>query len=134
MQLGPPLPGTWRNRERSGERHVSRLSSIARKVCDVRGIDIDYVQYCPECKAPQAFCEVKSYDVYDKEWEQVRSFARHWGNGCIALLVIEAERRLGYKHYLSSTHLYMAHPTWCDEAGIQRVLEQARDIHECQLR
>lgn len=136
MPPGPPvLPGTRRNIERTGERHVTRLSSVARRVENVRGIDVDYVQYCPRCRSPQVFCEVKSRDVHDREWEQVRIFARHWGNGCIALLVIEPPQQyLGYRAYYSSTDLFMAHPVYGSEDDLQRKLEHARDIHECQLR
>lgn len=128
-----PIVGTERNQERTGKRRVSRLSAIARRVEDVRGIDVDYVQYCPRCRYPQAFCEVKSREVHDKEWEQVRILASHYGNHCVALLIIEAERRLGYKEYFSSTNLFMAHATYGTEEDILLLLEHARDIHECQL-
>jgi hypothetical protein len=47
------------NEERSHYRYVSTLSYWARRVPGVRHLDLDLYQYCPRCKQPEAFCEVK---------------------------------------------------------------------------
>lgn len=128
------LPGTWRNRERSGKRQLTRLSTIARNVKDVRHLDFDLIQYCPGCHRPQAFCEVKKYPIPDKGWEQIRLHAAHWGQSCVAILVVEAAERIGVKQYFSSTGMITPHVIYGNEDDLQRVLEHARDIHECHVR
>lgn len=122
--------GTDRNVERTGKRRVSRLSAIARRVEDVRGIDVDYVQYCPACRYPQAFCEVKSREVHDKEWEQVRLFAAHYGNQCLALLVVEKGSQIGVKRYSSWSGI-ISPLFYGGEGHLLQALEHARDIHAC---
>lgn len=122
---------TIRNVERSGKRKVTRLSSIARKIEGVRGIDIDYVQYDPRCLHPTAFCESKGILVSDKEWEYVRRHAEYYGNGCLAMLVVEARSGdLGVKYYDSSSGEIHG-PKWGGEELVISVLEKARDRHRC---
>ena len=116
--------------ERTGKRKVTKLSSIARKVENVRGIDIDYVQYAVPCLHPTAFCESKSYNVSDKEWEYVRNHASHYGNGCLALLVIEKPDTLGVKYFDSSTGEIYG-PRYGGEEILIMILERARDRHRC---
>ena len=122
---------SYRNAERTGKRKVTRLSSIARKIENVRGIDIDYVQYAVPCLHPTAFCESKGVLVSDKEWEYVRNHASFYGNGCLALLVIEKENTLGVKYFDSSTG-EMHGPKYGGEEVLIMVLEKARDRHACE--
>lgn len=122
---------TARNFERTGKRKVTRLSSIARKVDNVRGIDIDYVQHCRYCLRPTAFCESKGILVPDKEWEYVRNHAAFYGNRCLAMLVVESkDGALGVKYYDSSTGKIYG-PRWGGEELVIEVLERARDWHTC---
>ena len=122
---------TSRNVERTGQRKVTRLSSIARKVDNVRGIDIDYVQHCRYCLRPTAFCESKGILVSDKEWEYVRNHAAFYGNRCLAMLVVESrDDTLGVKYFDSSTGEIHG-PKWGGEELVIGVLEKARDWHAC---
>ena len=122
---------TIRNVERSGKRKVTRLSSIARKIEGVRGIDIDYVQHCRRCLLPTAFCESKGILVSDKEWEYVRNHAAFYGNHCLAMLVVEARSGdLGVKYFDSDTGEIYG-PKWGGEELVISVLEKARDRHRC---
>lgn len=119
------------NVERTGRRKVTRLSSIARTVKDVRHVDIDLTQWCPQCKRPQIFAEVKSYPVRDAEWDQMRRHAKHYGHGCIAILVIETpDGSLGVKIY-SPQGESISGVNWGGEEYLRKVLEKARDIHVC---
>lgn len=120
---------TWRNQERTGRRKVTRLSTVARKVSGVRHFDLDLYQTCEKCKRPQLFAEVKSREVSDAEWYQTRKHAERWG--CVAILVVEAAERIGVKKYFSSTGMITPHVIYGDEDDLLRVLEHARDIHEC---
>src|SRR6266704_5117135 len=122
---------TARNFERTGQRKVTRLSTIARKVEGVRGIDIDYVQYDPRCLHPTAFCESKGILVSDKEWEYIRKHAEFYGNNCLAVLVVESrDGSIGVKYYNSSTEEIYG-PKWGTEELLIGVLEKARDWHTC---
>ena len=124
---------TIRNVERTGRRKVTRLSSIARKVEGVRGIDIDYVQYDPRCLHPTAFCESKGILVSDREWEYIRRHAEFYGNACLAVLVVEnKDGSLGVKYYNSATGKIYG-PRWGGEELLIGVLERARDWHKCPL-
>jgi hypothetical protein len=120
--------GTERNRERSGKRKVTRLSAIARQVEGIRAIDIDLVPYCPKCGAPLAFCEVKSYEVHDNEWAQIRRHADFYG--CLAFLFVEETERTGVKRYSSSSGI-ISTLLYGGENLVLKALEYARDIHEC---
>jgi len=124
--------GTSRNVERSGKRHVTRLSSIARQVENVRHYDQDLYQVCPDCKFPQLFAEVKGYDAHDREWEQTRRFAMFYGRGCLAILVVEipGDSQIGVRKF--SSHSGLITPTvWAGENYLLQTLNYARDIHEC---
>jgi hypothetical protein len=122
---------TARNFERTGQRKVTRLSSIARKVEGVRGIDIDYVQHCYRCLRPTAFCESKGILVSDREWQYIRKHAEFYGNYCLAILVVEPRSgTLGVKYYNSSTGEIYG-PKWGTEELLITVLEKARDWHKC---
>jgi len=124
---------TARNIERTGKRKVTSLSRIARRVEDVRGIDIDYVQYCRKCLHPTAFCESKGILVSDREWEYIRRHAEHYGHGCLAILVVEGrDDTLGVKYYNSATGEIYG-PKWGGEELLIGVLERARDRHLCPL-
>lgn len=122
---------TVRNVERTGKRRVTRLSTVARKVEHVRGIDIDYVQYCRRCLKPQAFCESKPWHVPDREWDQMRRHAAYYGHNAVAMLVVEPDvGPVGVKIFYSSTGL-ISPIIWGGEEHLQRSLEHARDCHEC---
>lgn len=125
-------PGTWRNAERTGERKVTRLSTVARTIPRVRHVDIDLVQYCPKCKKPQVFAEVKSHVIPDSQWDQMRRHADAYGHKCIALLVVEVpdSELLGVRVYTSEDKK-LTEVVWGDEEHLGRVLARARDIHEC---
>lgn len=122
--------GTDRNAERTGKRHVTQLSRIARQVENVRHYDLDLYQVCPECKYPQLFAEVKSYDAHDKEWEQTRRHADFYG--CMAILVVEIPGRshIGVKQY-SSGRGTMTPLFYGGEGHLLGALRYARDIHVC---
>lgn len=122
--------GTDRNAERTGKRHVTRLSRIARQVENVRHYDLDLYQVCPECKYPQLFAEVKSYDARDKEWEQTRRHADSYG--CLAILVVEIPGReqIGIRKYSSRSGL-VTPLFYGAEERLVKILEEARDIHAC---
>jgi hypothetical protein len=122
--------GTWRNAERSGKRSVTRLSTVARRVENVRHTDVDLTQWCPRCRKPQIFAEVKRSVVSDYEWDQARRHAKTYGHGCIAILVIEGIDVIGIKIYDSGTQ-EISDVTWGDEGSLRTVLEAARDRHEC---
>ena len=125
-------PGTYRNVERTGERKVTRLSAVARRVSGVRHVDIDLVQWCPRCKKPQMFAEVKSHLIPDTQWEQMRRHADVYGHRCIALLVVEApESELVGVRVYTSEDKKLNGIVWGDEEYLRRVLARARDIHEC---
>ena len=123
-------PGTWRNTERTGQRTVTKLSTVARQIDKVRHVDIDLTQWCPRCKRPQVFAEVKRYLVSDYEWEQVRRHAAFYSHDCIAILVIETLDDIGVKVYDPAFDL-LTDVTWGGEEYLTRVLERARDIHVC---
>jgi hypothetical protein len=126
------MVGSVRNTERTGKRTVSKLSSVARRVEKIRAIDVDLVTYCPRCKSPQSFCEVKKYLVSDYEWEQMRLHAKHWGGGAIAILVVEPELgQIGVRVYDPAKET-ISTVNWGGEEYLQKVLEAARDRHECQ--
>lgn len=122
------VTGTPRNVERTGRRKVTRLSAIARKVEGIRAIDIDLVPYCPRCGDPLAFCEVKSYEVHDAEWSQIRRHADFWG--CVAILVIEKGNDIGVRMYSSFSGLTTP-VFYGGEEYLLSVLCRARDIHSC---
>jgi hypothetical protein len=122
---------SYRNVERTGRRKLTRLSTVARRVSGVRHFDLDLYQTCERCKYPQLFAEVKSREVSDAEWAVTRMHARHYGYGCVAILVVETPDRIGVKEYFSSTNLITPHVIYGDEDDLQRVLEHARDIHHC---
>jgi hypothetical protein len=124
-----PVIGTARNVERTGRRKPTRLSAIARAVENVRHTDVDLTQWCPECKKPQVFAEVKSTPVHDSEWDQARRHARTYSHGCIAILVVELPDDLGVKVYNSADDS-TGDMKW-GENFLIRVLEHARDIHGC---
>lgn len=125
-------PGTWRNSERAGRRVVTRLSKVARRVENVRHVDIDLKQYCPSCKRPQLFAESKRTLVNDHEWQQVRLEASYWGHGCMGLLVIEPAQgdTIGVKVFDSRTQ-EITPVQWADEDFLVFLMERARDRHEC---
>jgi len=125
---GVPNPGTARNKERTGQRYVSRTSAVARKIRHVRHVDIDLTQYCPKCKRPQAFMEVKRYLVSDHEWDQMRRHAAFYSHGCVAILVIETLDDIGVKTWDEGT---ISDVTWGGEEHLMSVLEGARDAHVC---
>jgi hypothetical protein len=133
---GPDIPdpgwhvGTARNQERTGQRYVSKTSAIARKIPRVRHTDVDLTQWCPKCKRPQCFIEVKRYLVSDHEWDQVRRHAAFYGHDCIALLVIETLDAIGIKAYDDGV---ISDVKWGEEEDLAGVLESARDRHECWL-
>lgn len=56
--LGPPVGGAS-NRERTGTRDLC-VSAALRRVPDVRHIDIDYVQYCNQCRKIEVVMEASS--------------------------------------------------------------------------
>ena len=126
--------GTSRNVERSGKRRVTRLSTIVRNIEKIRAIDVDLVTYCPRCLHPLAFCEVKKVLVSDREWQQMRFHAKHWGHSCLALLVIEPDLgEIGVRIYDSDDDsITPVH--WGGDAYLQAVLEAARDMHGCRGR
>jgi hypothetical protein len=125
----PVITGTRRNSERTGQRKLTRLSAIARRIEDVRGIDIDYVQYCHSCLYPEIFCEVKRTVVHDGEWRMMRVFARHYG--CMAMLCIEPDLGpVGVRVYDAADNS-VSLLDWCGEEGAEAVLRMARDRHEC---
>lgn len=103
---------------------------IARKVENVRGADLDYVQYAVPCLHPVAFCESKSYLVHDKEWLYTRNHAVFYG--CLALLVIEGADVFGVKYFEGKTG-EMHGPRYGGEEILIMILELARDRHECPL-
>lgn len=116
------------NIERTGQRKLTKLSGVARKVDRVRHYDVDLFQACALCHRPQAFCEVKSTLVPDAYWKQMRLHADKWGHGCVALLVVEAPSgEIGIKRYDGTIGALV----WGDEDMLRKVLEQARDQHEC---
>lgn len=121
-------PGTARNRERTGQRYVSKTSAIARKIRNVRHTDVDLTQWCPKCKRPECFIEVKRYLVSDHEWDQVRRHAAFYSHGCIAILVIETLDSIGIKTYEDGT---VSDVTWGGEDVLVEVLVRARDVHGC---
>ena len=121
---------TWRNHERTGQRYVSRLSTIARSIKGVRHYDCDLYQTCPECKRVQVFAEVKKYLVSDREWEQTRLFAKSTGHKCVAILVIETLDDIGVKIYNPETG-EISDTNWGGEEYLRKVLDRARDVHEC---
>lgn len=124
--------GTYRNVERSGKRRVTRLSTIVRKIPGIRAIDVDLITYCPRCLHPMAFCEVKKVLVGDREWQQMRLHAKHWGNNCIALLVIEPDLgEIGVKVYASADNT-IRDVVWGGESYLTYVLNQAKEIHDCE--
>lgn len=128
----PPNPGTRRNAERTGQRKVTRLSKAARTVENVRHVDIDLFQYCPSCKKPQAFFEVKSKPVSSWEWEQTRRLAESFGHGCVAVLVVETwYGDIGVSVYDPEISEVQGLVWSGDEAGLVKVLESIRDTHEC---
>lgn len=118
--------GTRRNVERTGQRYVSRLSAIARQVEDIRVLDLDLWTYCPYCKRPELFAEVKKYMVTDAEWAQTRMLAEDYG--CMALLVIETPGDIGVRIYWDGD---ITPVTWGGEEDVARVLRDARDRHVC---
>jgi hypothetical protein len=123
--------GSWRNQERTGKRKVTKLSSVARKVADVRHVDIDLTQWCPGCKRPQVFAEVKRRVVSDHEWDQVRRHAAYYAHGCLGLLVIEGDTAdIGVKVY-DPVDDTISPVVWGEESYLQEVLERARDSHLC---
>jgi hypothetical protein len=124
------MVGTSRNVERSGRRHVTRTSSIARSIEDVRHVDIDLCQYCPKCKRPEAYVEVKRMLVSDHEWDQVRRHADLCGHKCLALLVVEWDDSLGVK-YFDSENGQIYGPKWGGDEVLIKVFELARDRHAC---
>lgn len=126
------MTGTWRNTERTGKRRVTRLSTIARSVPHVRHMDMDLIQWCPKCKRPQLFAEVKSSFVNKWEWEQTRKHASYYGHGCLAILVVEGKDVLGTVVYDSADDSFTTTPR-AGEAYLTSVLERARDIHVCWL-
>lgn len=124
------MTGTRRNIERTGTRHVTFLSALARHVEGVRHFDLDLYQTCPSCKRPQLFAEVKSHLVSRWEWEQTRRHAVYYGHGCLAILVIEGNC-LGFLVYDSADDS-ISSPDWLSgRQGLTAVLERARDIHKC---
>ena len=124
------MTGTWRNTERTGRRHVTQLSGLARMVEDVRHCDLDLYQFCPRCKRPQLFAEVKSRLVSKWEWEQARRHAAYYGHGCLAILVIEGRESLGCVVYDSADDT-ISRVNWTGAGYLTSVLERARDIHVC---
>lgn len=54
-----PLPGGASNRERTGARDLT-LSTAVRFVPNVRHIDLDMVQVCPECRCPEVLMEASA--------------------------------------------------------------------------
>ena len=120
--------GTPRNRERTGQRYVSKTSAIARKIPRVRHTDVDLTQWCPKCKRPEAFIEVKRYLVSDHEWDQARRHAAFYSHGCIAMLVIETLDSIGVKTWEEGT---ISDVAWGGEELLVEVLERARDVHGC---
>jgi hypothetical protein len=123
------VTGTWRNAERSGQRKPTRLSGIARRIENVRHTDVDLTQWCPQCKKPQVFAEVKSMPVPDAEWDQARRHAKTYSRGCIAILVIELPGDLGVRIYNPADDT-LGETKW-GEDFLVRVLQRARDRHEC---
>jgi hypothetical protein len=121
---------TWRNQERTGKRHVTFLSGLARNVENVRHCDLDLYQWCPRCKRPQLFAEVKSTLVSRWQWEQTRRHAAYYGHGCLAILVVEGQGSIGCVVY-DSADGSISDPDWTGEAYLTSVLERARDIHKC---
>lgn len=125
------MTGTWRNQERTGHRHVTQLSKLARTIGDVRHFDLDLYQTCPKCKRPELFAEVKSKLVPRWEWEQTRRHASYYGHGCLAILVIEHHNgALGCMVYDSADNS-ISEVDWTGEGYLTSVLERARDIHVC---
>jgi hypothetical protein len=120
--------GTWRNQERTGQRSVTKLSTIARGIKNVRHTDVDLTQWCPRCKKPEVFAEVKRSVVSDYEWDQVRRHAKTYGHDCIAILVIEGIGTIGIKVYKDGV---ISDITWGGEEDVIQVLESARDAHAC---
>lgn len=106
------------------------LSAAARQVEHVRHMDIDLTQWCPKCKRPQLFAEVKSKLVNKWEWEQTRRHAAFYGHGCLAILVIEGAGGTGLMTYDSADDS-VSPVEWSGEEGVIRVLERARDTHVC---
>lgn len=102
-----------------------------RDIPGIRAIDVDLITYCHRCLHPMTFCEVKKVLVSDREWQQMRLHAKHWGHSCLALLVIEPDLgEIGTKVYDSLTDV-ISDVTWGGEEFLQRVLERARDRHVC---
>jgi len=126
-------PGTSRNVERTGKRKVTRLSTVARGVEHVRHVDIDLFQFCPDCKKPEAFFEVKSKPVSAWEWEQTRRLAESFGHGCVAVLVVETwYGDIGLSVYDPGAGDDVPSVMWSgDESNLVKVLEAARDVHVC---
>ena len=61
------------NVERNHRRYVSTASYWARDVKNVRHLDCDLFQYCPKCKRPEMFFEVKSkIEQHPAHWELTR--------------------------------------------------------------
>lgn len=120
---------TWRNVERTGRRQVTRLSTLARKVGNVRHMDLDLIQWCPRCKRPELFAEVKGRQVSTWEWEQTRRHAAYYGHGCLAILVIEKAGDVGCLVYDSADDTISGRQS--GEEYLTSVLERARDIHVC---
>lgn len=122
--------GTPRNREITGRRTVSALSRIARNIENVRHTDLDLTQWCPRCKRPQVFAEVKRILTGDHEWDQARRHAAFYGHHAIALLVVENSTSIGVKVF-SSDDGSISPVKWGTGKDLQEIMENARDNHEC---
>jgi hypothetical protein len=121
---------TSRNVERTGKRKLTRTSQVARGIRGVRHLDQDLFQWCPDCKRPELFVEVKSVPVSKSEWDMTRRFADYFQHNCLALLVVEAwYGDLGVQIYDGET---ISDLHWSDtEDYLISVMERARDSHVC---
>lgn len=103
-------------------------SGVARELDErVRHLDIDLLQYGAKCRCPQAWIEIKPYEVADTEWSIVRRLASFFG--CHALLVIEYDDQIwGVKPFRDGI---IGETDWGGRQALLAALERARDEHEC---
>lgn len=135
FSFGEPVGTT--NVERSGERHVTELSRLHRKVVRVRGtrgLDLDLFVYCNLCKKPYLFCEVKPYEVSEASWLMTRKLALYIGHGCMALLAVEPARppegmTIGFKFWDPVNGISAL--SWHTEKSAVETLDLLAESHRC---
>jgi len=131
-------PNHEKNHEKTGHRWQSLLvSRVARKVPNVRHLDLDLYQYCEKCKSIEVMIENEGVDsiqnVAFKNSEMTRYISMSMRDPVPVMLVQHTEYDVRLSVWVDD--IYTSEPQFVMSGGwdlLEKTLNRFHEMHECQ--